>query len=147
MNKFILIVTALFVTSANAEYLIHIPLESQQGGFLPDNSIIMVSSSSTPTEPAPTPTEDTGCKYDIYYHSDVSTEEYLWVRSRNTTNGLYTDQIYWKTKIYENTDYSTTPIPEYILDGYKYTYQGEVRYSHTTMGSYFEEFEVCKYAN
>jgi len=47
MNKFILITTFLFVTSANAEYLIHIPLEQDNGGFLPDNSIIMVSESST----------------------------------------------------------------------------------------------------
>jgi len=93
------------------------------------------------------PTGDTGCRYDIYYHSDDSTEEYLWIRSRNTTNGLYTDHIYWNTKIYENNNYSTTPISEYILDGYRYTYQGEVRFSHTTAGSYFEEFEICKYNN
>lgn len=144
MNKFILITTFLFVTSANAEYLIHIPLEQDNGGFLPNNSIIIVSEVTPPVNETPGQ-EETGCKYDIYYAgSETDTNEYLWIRSINTTTGIYTDQIYWEVKIFENTSYSTTPINEYLIDGYRYTFQGTSRFNYSAVGSNFQEFEICK---
>lgn len=41
-------------TAANAEYMIKIPLETNNGGFLPVGSIVF-KSEPEPTQPAPTP--------------------------------------------------------------------------------------------
>ncbi|WP_447914239.1 hypothetical protein [Pseudomonas aeruginosa] len=62
MNKLVIAIvsaTAIFASAANAEYMVKIPLERNQGGFLADNSISFVPAISggeneTP-EPEPTP--------------------------------------------------------------------------------------------
>lgn len=60
MKKLILglVISAFYVATASAEYMIKIPLEKSNGGSLPDNSIVFVSDSTTEPElaDAPVPT-------------------------------------------------------------------------------------------
>lgn len=52
--KIIAAAIALTATAANAEYMVKIPLERDNGGFLPVGSIVFKSEPET-TPPAPTP--------------------------------------------------------------------------------------------
>jgi len=57
MNKLVIAIvsaTAIFASAANAEYMVKIPLETNNGGFLPVGSIVF-KSEPEPTQPAPTP--------------------------------------------------------------------------------------------
>lgn len=58
MKKTILTIAILTASAfANAEYMMHIPLEKAGGGALPNGSINIVKNEVNPTNPAPEPVE------------------------------------------------------------------------------------------
>lgn len=95
--KIIAAAIALTATAANAEYMIKIPLERDNGGFLPVGSIVFKS------EPAPTPISSTNeekcyaaesaTRLMLQNKWNTSVESYGWVELNRRGQVYYTCEL------------------------------------------------------
>lgn len=114
LNRFLLSLAFLSI-SAQAEYQLKIPLESDRGGFLPANSIKFVDGAESEV-----PTSELDCRFEGASSTTIVETTYLW-RSTLTENVV---QLVWGGVIVHGSGGGIGIVvsnQEVLVNEYKYT--------------------------
>lgn len=125
MKKIIIIFISFIFGTSQAEYTLKLPLEKDQGGYLPSSSIKINQQTQ----------ENPNNKICIY-HPLAENNASLWINVGGVETGLRTRRIQWEGEIiFSVTLAESYDMTSYENNGYRYTRGGYIINGH---------FEICR---